>query len=160
MEQYPWYAIRTRANQESIVARGLRARGFEEFFPSYTARRQWSDRVKLVELPLFNGYVFCRFDRNTLVPILGTPGVAQIVWGHLTEAEVEGVRRLARSGLTASPCQYLKAGMKVRVRSGPLVGVEGVLERVKSRYVLVLSVHMLQRSVQVEVDAEAVEALK
>ena len=159
MSQHPWYAIRTRSNQEQVVARSLRARGFEEFFPSYRARRQWSDRVKIVELPIFTGYIFCRFDPTVLVPVLSAPGVVQIVWGEITEAEIEAVRRLMASSLTASPCPYLKTGMKVRVRSGPLRGVEGVLERVKNRYVLVLSVHLLQRSVQVEVDAESVEAM-
>ena len=85
--------------------------------------------------------------------------MVQIVWGHITDEEMEGVRQLVKSNLTASPCPYLKEGMKVRVRSGPMKGVEGVLTQVKNRYLLVLSVHLLQRSVQVEVDAEAVEAL-
>lgn len=159
MPEFPWYAIRTKSHQEQIVSQGLRARGFEEFFPSYKARRQWTDRVKIVELPIFDGYVFCKFDSSKLVPILSAPGVVQIVWGHISEEEMAGVRRLVASNLTASPCPYLKEGMRVRVRNGPMKGVEGVLERVKNRYLLVLSVHLLQRSVQIEVDAESVEAL-
>ncbi|QOY86263.1 transcription termination/antitermination protein NusG [Paludibaculum fermentans] len=159
MQQYPWHAIRTKPHQEQIVAEGLRAKGYEDFFPSYRSRRKWTDRIKFVDLPLFDGYVFVRFDPLKWVPIKSTPGVLQIVWGHISEAEIEGVRRLAAGNLTASPCPYLREGMTVRVRSGPLKGVSGVLDKVKNRYVLVLSVHLLQRSVQVEVDAESVEAL-
>jgi len=159
ISEYPWYAVRTKPNQEQIVAQGLRARGFEEFFPSYEARRQWTDRVKVIRLPLFDGYIFAKFDSSKLVPIKSTPGVVQIVWGHISAEEMGAVRKLVASNLTASPCPYLKEGMKVRVRSGPMKGVEGVLTQVKNRYLLVLSVHLLQRSVQIEVDAESVEAL-
>jgi transcription termination/antitermination protein NusG len=160
MPAHTWCAIRTRAHQEQAVAEGLRARGIEEFFPSYMARRQWTDRVKLIEQPLFDGYVFAKLDTTKLVPVKSTPGVVQIVAGSISEAEMEAVRKLAASKLTASPCPYLREGMAVRVKSGPMKGVEGVLERVRSRYLLVISVHLLQRSVQVEIDAEAVEAGK
>lgn len=163
--QFPWYAVRTRSRQEGVVSRHLRALGLEEFLPLYQVRRRWSDRVKLVDVPLLSGYVFCRFDVQHPVPVLAAPGVVHVVGfdGKLAvvpEPEVEAVRKLVANRLVASPCPYLKEGMAVRIRSGPMKGVEGILERIKNRYCLVLSVHMLQRSVLVEIDPEVVEAVQ
>ncbi len=161
----PWYAVRTKCNFERVVTDHLRAKQYEPFLPLYSCRRRWSDRVKVVDVPLFPGYVFCRFDVRVKVPIVSVPGVAGIVSfggqpAPVPDSEIAAIERLIRSSLIASPCPYLQEGMEVRVRSGPLAGVEGRLDKIKSRYVLVLSVHMLQRSVAVEIDAEAVEALR
>ena len=162
---FPWYAIHTRSRQERIASEYLQTLGLEQFLPVYQARRRWSDRVKVVDVPLFAGYVFCRFDAQHPVPVLSAPGVVQVVGFNgkpaaLPEAEIEAVRRLAASHFTASPCPYLKEGMAVRVRSGPMKGVEGRLEKIKNQFCLVLSVHMLQRSVMVEIDPEVVEAVQ
>ena len=148
-----------------MVSDYLRWKGLEEFLPTYQCRRKWSDRVKVVEMPLFPGYLFCRFDESDRVPVLQAPGVVHIVGlggkpEPIPEEQVEAVRRLAASGLPASPCPYLREGMKVRIRSGAMTGVEGQLRKIKNQFCFVLSVHMLQRSVLVEVDAETVEELR
>ncbi|MGJ5813094.1 UpxY family transcription antiterminator [Paludibaculum fermentans] len=159
-----WFAIRTRSRQEQVVSRYLNATGLEEFLPLYQVRRRWSDRVKVVDVPLFEGYVFCRFDDTQLVPVLSAPGVVHVVTfdgspARIPEAEIEAVRQLVRSKLPASPCPYLKEGAPVRIRSGPMKGVEGRLVEIRNQYRLRVSVHMLQRSVEVEIDPESVEAL-
>ena len=74
-----WYAVRTAAGREKAVSGQLANKGYEQFLPMYRTRRQWSDRVKELELPLFPGYLFCRFDVNSRLPILVTPGVKLIV---------------------------------------------------------------------------------
>lgn len=159
-----WHAIRTRSRQEQVVSRYLRAQGLEEFLPVYQVRRRWSDRVKVLDVPLFDGYVFCRFDDQRMVPVLSAPGVVHVVSfdgtpAVIPESEIEAVRRLVESKLPASPCPYLKEGAAVRIRNGPMKGVEGRLVAIQNRYRLRLSVHMLQRSVEVEIDPESVEAL-
>jgi transcription antitermination factor NusG len=162
---FPWYAVRTKSKHEAAAASYLRGRGLEEFFPTYQCRRVWSDRVKVIDTPLFPGYLFCRFDEQAMLPVLEAPGVVHVVGfggkpAAVPEEEVAAVRKLARSGLPASPCPYLREGMQVRIRSGPMQGVEGRLTKIKSKFRFVLSVDMLQRSVAVEVDPETVEALK
>lgn len=157
--------MRTKSHFEQTVATHLRSRHVVPFLPSYSCRRQWSDRLKTIDVPLFPGYVFCRFDARVRIPILSVPGVAGIVSfdgrpAPIPDTDIEAVQQLLQSGLVASPCPYLREGMAVKVRSGPLAGLHGRLEKIKSRYVLVLSVHMLQRSVAVEIDAESVEALE
>ena len=165
MDPFPWYAIQTRARHEKVVSRCLRAEGLEEYLPLYKVERQWSDRLKSVELPLMRGYLFCRMDVRQLPAVLRVPGVVHVLgYGSgpvsVPESEVVAIQRLMASEMAAWPCPYLRAGMAVRIRSGALEGVVGRLERVKNQYRLVLSVHLLQRSVALEVDPEIVEALE
>src|SRR5690242_9689932 len=70
----PWYAIRVKPNHEKPVAATLRGKGYQEFLPLSRTRRQWSDRVKVLDLPLFPGYVFCRLNLDDRMPLLTTPG--------------------------------------------------------------------------------------
>ena len=158
-----WFAVRTSSGREKSVAAQLQARGIEEFLPFYRTRRQWSDRTKDVELPLFPGYLFCRFDYNDRRPILLTPGVQMIVGvgklpAPVSDIEVDNLRRVVASGAVAHPHdQYLTVGERVRIREGSLAGVEGILVGVKNSWRIVLSVELLQRSVSVELDRAAIE---
>ena len=75
-----WYAVRIQSRLASVAAATLRGKGYQEFLPLYRSRRRWSDRFKELDLPLFPGYLFCRFDvTGRLLPILTTPGVIGIV---------------------------------------------------------------------------------
>jgi len=153
-----WFALRTAAGREKAVAGQLRSKGYEEFLPVFRSKRQWSDRVKELDLPLFPGYLFCRFDFNQRLPILITPGVKLIVGlGKLptpvSDAEIEALRRVVASGAPAEPHDYLSVGQRVRIREGSLAGVEGILVEAKNSWRMILSVNLLQRSVAVEVDS-------
>src|ERR1019366_2439757 len=76
---YPWYAIRTKSGHEKITATVLNAKGYELYFPVYKSKRRWSDRTVELKMPLFPGYVFCRFDANCRLPIISSPGVVAII---------------------------------------------------------------------------------
>ncbi len=78
VDNYPWFALQTRSRYEHFVAAMLRGKGYELFLPVYTCQRRWSDRIKELELPLFPGYLFCRFNPLDRFPILVTPGVIQV----------------------------------------------------------------------------------
>src|ERR1700677_4474973 len=104
MTQFPWYVVRTRSNFERSVSLSLQEKGKETFLPVYRSRRRWSDRTKEIELPLFAGYVFSRFDPYSRLPILQTPGVVSIVGSStgpipVEESEIEAVRALLQAGL-------------------------------------------------------------
>src|SRR6201992_1230418 len=75
----PWYAVRVRPNYEKPVAAALRGKGFQEFLPLIRSKRQWSDRVKIMDLPRFPGYLFCRLDLDARLPLLTTPGFLYLV---------------------------------------------------------------------------------
>ncbi len=159
-----WYAVHTRHQHEKLVARTLANKGFEIFLPLYTEVRQWRDRVKKVEVPLFTCYVFLRGDLDRRLPILTTPGVHGLVGSAgklagIPEEEIKAVRRVVENQINVEPHPFLKCGDIVRVKSGALRGVEGFLVRKKGQTRLILSVTLLERSVAAEVDAGIVERI-
>ena len=153
----PWFALQARSRCEHHVAEHLGGKGYELFLPLYTCRKRWSDRIKKVELPLFPGYLFCRFDPYDRLPILKTPWLIKIVGFNniptpVDDEEISSVRTLITSGSAAQPWPFFAVGDKVRIESGPLRGVGGVLTQIKGQNKLVVSITLLQRSVAVEVD--------
>lgn len=154
---YPWFAIRVKSRFENVVATILNGKGYEKFLPLYNSRRAWSDRIKEIQIPLFPGYVFCRFDVQRRLPILTTPGVVGIVGigkipVPIEDAEIAALQVAVQSGLSAGPWPFMRIGQKVLVHYGPLSGLEGILLSIKGQHRLVLSVTLLQRSIAVEVD--------
>jgi len=155
---YPWFALQVRSRYEKNVASHLDGKGFEWFLPTFNCRRKWSDRIKEVTLPLFPGYLFCRFDPQDRLPILKTPGMISIVGTAkvptaVDETEIQALRQLVQSGLPRQPWPYLQVGQRVRIEQGSLSGLEGILLRHKGQDRLVLSVTLLQRSTAVEIDS-------
>jgi transcription antitermination factor NusG len=160
----PWFALRVRSNFEKPASQMLRQKGYEEFLPTYVQRTRWSDRTKTIVRPLFPGYLFCRFDPQARLPILVTPGVVSIVGLGKTpvpvsEQEIEAVQTLLRSGLAAMPWPYVSVGQRLIIERGPLSGVEGILQEVKSQYRFIVSVDLLKRSVAAEIDADWVRPI-
>lgn len=162
-----WYAVHTRSNFEKRVAAELQEKQFETFLPLWEQQRQWKDRKHLTSFVLFPGYVFCRLPEQgeARLRVLNTPGVSRIL-GYtagaqtpVAEAEIVAIRRLLDSRLPFAPYPYLQTGTRVRMKSGPLQGVEGVLVRTKPAMRLVLSVELLSQSVSAEVDQADVEVL-
>jgi transcription antitermination factor NusG len=162
---FPWFALQVRIRQEASVGDQLNGLGYERFLPMYKVRKRWSDRIKEVESPLFPGYLFCRFNPHDRLPILKTPGVIQIIGFKdgptaVDESEIRSIQTLVAAGVPHEPWPFLAAGDRVRIESGPLVGLEGILTEVKRGHRLVLSVTLLQRSVAVEIDSALVTAIK
>jgi transcription antitermination factor NusG len=157
-----WYAVHTRHQHEKLVARTLAQKGFEVFLPLYSEIRQWRDRTKMVELPLFSCYVFLRGDLDHRLAILTTPGVHGMVasagkLAGIPEEEIQAVRSVIENRVNVEPHPFLKCGDLVRVKYGALRGLEGFLVRKKGQARLIISVTLLERSVAAEVDASAVE---
>jgi len=158
----PWFALQVRARHETGVASFLEAKGYEQFVPLYKCRKRWSDRIKVMEAPLFPGYLFCRFDPQYRLPILKTPGVMQIVGYNrvptpIDESEINAIQTLIGSGLPTQPWPFLTVGDRVRIESGSLCGLEGIVVKLKQNHRLVVSITLLRRSVAVEIDSALVE---
>lgn len=159
-----WYALYTRHQHEKVVAKMLSAKGFPVFLPLYTVGHQWKDRRKQLSLPLFPCYVFVHTSLSQRVEVLRTPGVYQFVGfsgmpSAIPVEEIEAVQRVVDSSLKVEPHPFLQCGDRVRVKSGPLTGLEGLLVRQKNQCRLVLSIEILSRSVAVEIEMSKVERL-
>ena len=161
----PWFALTARPRHEKAVAQILHNKGLEPFLPLYRARRQWTDRVKPVDLPLFPGYVFCRFAYTSRLPVLTTPGVTSVVgFGNVpapvSDAEISRIQTILASGLPAQPWPYLRVGQLARIERGSLAGLEGVLLREKDSLRVVVSIELLRRAVAVEIDRDMICAVQ
>jgi transcription antitermination factor NusG len=162
LDKLRWYAAYSCANHEKSVARQLELRSIESFLPLYERPSRWKDRTVKLQLPLFPGYVFVRLALEEKLRVLQVPGVVRLVGfnGHpapLLEEEMQALREGLSGSLHAVPCPYLQVGRRVRIRSGALQGLEGILLKKKSGYRFVLSLELIQRSIAVEVDAEDLE---
>lgn len=162
-----WYAVRTRSNCEKKVRSVLSENRIENYLPVFREVRQWKDRKKLIELPLFPGYLFASIADTweARLRILKIDGVVNILGQSdriepVPELEMQAVRRLLES--TASFCAHplLQEGAWVRVKRGALKGVEGSLVRLKNQTRLVLSITLLSQSVSTEMDSSDVQFLR
>ena len=160
-----WYAAYTSANHEKRVAAQLGVRSVEHFVPLYESVRRWKDRKVRLQLPLFPGYVFVRLALRDRLKVLQVPGVAKLVGFNgtptaLPHGEIEALRASLADGVRAEPHPYLTVGRRVRMRSGPLAGMQGILLRRKGNFRVVISLELIQRSVAVDADVVNVEALR
>jgi transcription antitermination factor NusG len=160
-----WYVLSVKHQHERRAERALGWKGFEALAPTYRARRTWSVRSKNLDLPLFSGYVFCRFDFAERIPVLDTPGIARIVgFGNgpapVADEEIAAIKMVVASRLPVRPWPHLKPGDRVRIEDGPLRGVEGTLLKEKDSLRLVLGVELLQRSIAVELEPESIVPLR
>jgi transcriptional antiterminator NusG len=158
-----WYATQTRSCFEARVARDLASKGLEAYLPSLDKISKWHDRTRVIQVPLFRGYVFVRirseFEQHSVIE---TPGIVRILGAQrviepIPEIEIESVRILMRVPVKMLGCPFMDIGDWMRVIRGPLTGAEGRLERRKNATRLIVSIALLNQSVATEVDVTDVE---
>jgi transcriptional antiterminator NusG len=162
-----WYALAVKPQHEGRVFQGLtELADIEGFLPTFKDKRIWSDRVKILDAPLFPGYVFARFEYPARrVPVLRVAGVRSIIGfgtaapSPLAEEEIGTIRTLINSSFPVRPWPFLRAGQRVRIEHGPLRGVEGIILEQKDEWRMVVSVELLQRSVSVLLDRSVLKGV-
>jgi transcription termination/antitermination protein NusG len=156
-----WHVVWTHSHCEQLVCDQLSARGFRPFLPQIEVWSVRAGRRRLINAPMFPGYLFLNdtLDKQRHIEVRKARGLARILgegWDRLAvvpEAEIAAIRQLAASRVPVFAHPYLREGRRVRIVSGPLADVEGVLVRARpEKGLVVVSVHILQRSVAVEVD--------
>jgi transcription antitermination factor NusG len=167
LDQPSWFAIQTRPRYEKKVTVELQERGVKTFLPIYSAKRQWSDRRQIVQLPLFPGYVFVRIAPmlETRVSVLRTNGVLRFVGVRnmgipIPDCEIEGIQTVLEGGAAFKPYPYVRVGECVRIRGGCFDGVSGVLTAINGDESLVVSINMIQRSIAMRIEGYQVEAIR
>ena len=156
-----WFALQVLPRHEKSVDKTLEYRGYKHFLPTCRVRRRWSDRVRVVEEPLFPGYVFCRSQSNLMEIIRSSPGIIRIVaFGGrphpVPDREIEALQQIVRGKREYSAVPYFRAGQKVQVISGPLTGISGIITQFKKRDRLVISLDVIMKSISVEIDGSEV----
>ena len=160
-----WVAVWTRSRHERFVRDQLVEKDVEVFLPLMKVPSQRKDRHKTVDVPVFPGYLFAHIPLNDGYAIKTTRGVVQIlgslpgVYTAVPDEQIAYVRTLVESQLPIDPHPYLKVGSVVRVRKGPLKGIEGILIEKRNHWRIVVSVELLGKSISAEVSADQIEAI-
>lgn len=158
-----WFVLHTKSRQEKAVADYLATRDIEHFLPLMEQVRYYGKRKARVELPMFPGYVFLHgtveqaydTDRTRrLAQIIPVTDQRQIDW------ELNNIRLAMERNLPVEPYPYLKTGVRVEVRSGPMRGMQGVIADRTRRDRLILQVDLLGQAVGVEVDGSLLDVLE
>lgn len=160
----PWLVLRTRSRHENIVEIGLQQKRINAYLPRRAVLRKWKDRKKVIQVPLFPGYVFVRPRADQFENIRCIRGSCGLICvdnrpAAMPEKDMEAVTILVRSGAELAVNPQLIPGRRVEVIAGPFMGIQGELARIKSGDRLVINAPLLSSSVSVEVDAENVSVI-
>lgn len=160
--QRSWFAVFTLPKNEKAVVKHLGLRSVETFLPTYEDVRIWKNRQRVnVVLPLFPRYLFVRINRWDRVKVLQSPGVLHIVGNgrnevSLSDSEIEFLRS-GLNGRRIEPFGEFAVGERVRIKSGLMQGVEGILVRKKAKLRFVLAIDLIKQHAAVEIDADDLE---
>ncbi len=163
--QAHWRAVWTRSRHEKLVRDHLAGQDIEVFLPLMECPSQRKDRRKMVELPVFPSYLFARLTVTEMPVVKSTRGVVQILgptpteYSIVPEEQVRAVRTLVESRLKVDPFPYLKVGTMIRVKNGPLEGLEGILVEKRKEFRIIVSVDLLGQSVSSEISGDQVEMI-
>jgi transcription antitermination factor NusG len=162
-----WFAVWTRSRQEKSSAAILTTLGIQHYLPLKSETRQWSDRRQTVTVPLFSGYLFVRLNsvRNGQLQVLKTPGIVGFVGNQtgplsVPDQQIEDIRAVLEKRIECIVLPLLNEGERVRVKRGPLAGVEGRLVRNNSSTRLAISIEMIHKSLMVSVSRNDVELVE
>ena len=168
-KQARWYACYTRARHEKQVEQLLQQRGFRSYLPLIPLTRQWKDRKKLVEFPLFPSYVFGRFTLAEVHDVLTTPGVSTIVRANgfptpIPERDIENVQRFAQAlvqtGVQPEQRPFIAEGEWVKVVDGPFEGIEGVVIEQRGRKRVLVGVEAIGQGLEIDIDTGILKVIR
>jgi len=159
-----WFAVWTRSRQEKVAASAIETLGVPNFLPLKSELRQWSDRKRKVNVPLFSGYLFVRMNllEDSKLRVLKAPGVVGFVGNNtgplpIPDEQIGSIRTVLARGVDYSVLPLLEEGDRVRVVRGVLAGVEGRLIRANSASRLVISIELIHQSLAITVSRQDVE---
>jgi transcription antitermination factor NusG len=138
-----WLALYSRPRWEKKVNQLLSEKGLESYCPLNKVRRKWSDRVKIVEEPLFKSYVFVKVSDEDRTAVRMTPGVINFVYWDskpaiIKEKEITAIRRFLDEyeNVKVQPMD-LKVRQRVKITTGPLMDQEGEVLSLRRKVVKV-----------------------
>ena len=161
----PWYALYTRPRHEKKSAELLSEKDFEVYLPTIKKVRQWKDRKKKVEVPLFNSYIFVNFEYNQRFDVLKTHGIVKIINfsgepAIVPDWQIDSLRQMLEFPETVRLEKYITPGEIVEIQTGPMRGLKGTVDLKKDSNRLVLSIDGVFQSISVEIQEEYVERMK
>ncbi|MGH1366162.1 MAG: UpxY family transcription antiterminator [Calditrichia bacterium] len=160
-----WYALYTRPRHEKSVHSALLEKGIDAFLPMTTEMRQWKDRKKQVEIPLFSGYVLVNIELKNRIYALETDGVVRLIGfggkpAEIPHWQIEQLRRLVENKTELTPEDWLRQGDSVIITSGPLEGIRGYLQERRSGNIVVVLLEGIRQAASFVVNSDQLEKLE
>jgi transcription antitermination factor NusG len=159
-----WYALYTRSRYEKRVDEELQLKGYESYLPLQQQLRQWHDRKKKVEMPVFPGYVFVRLPLKQRLPALETQGVVTFVStagrpSPIHDFEISALRCVLANNVPYQRSEYLPIGEEVEVTHGPLRGVVGRLIEYRGENRLLIGIKQIGQAISVVIDRNLIKSV-
>ena len=160
----PWFVIYTKSRSEKLVARELSKRGIEVYCPLRKVERKWSDRVKMVEEPLFHSYCFVHLEEKERQLVYGAPGVVgYLFWlkkpAVVKQKEIDVIKNMLNDFDNDSlTIINLKQADRLRITSGLLMNQEGEVVSLQGRHVIV-KIESLNISISIDKSKNKLEKL-
>ena len=151
-----WIAVYTKSRHEKVVIQELENKNIEAYCPIFKERRQWSDRKRWVEFPLFRSYVFAKIELKNSLYVLQAMGVHHIIkfQGNISiipNEIIQNIKSMIDGGFTVEQAEYFLKGDEVIVVDGPLKGMDGIVVKIKNENKLVLKVAAIQQAIAVQI---------
>lgn len=130
----PWFVIYTKSRNEKKVAELLQKKGVEVFCPLVKLKKNWSDRKKIVETPLFNSYVFVNLPEKDRNVVFNVPGVIHyLFWlkkpAIVKDSEIENLKNILHETMDSFTIENYQIGDTIKISEGVFKGKDGVIEK-------------------------------
>ena len=165
MSHKKWFAIYTRPRFEKRVEKYLRAKNICCYLPLQTTFRQWSDRKKKVELPLFASYVFVKTSKSEYLDVLNVPGVVRYVSFdgvavEIPENQIEKIKWILSSDIVSGVVlEKIAEGSVVEIIKGPLMGLRAELVTYKNKSRIIVRMEQLEKLIEIDVPISHVKTI-
>lgn len=159
----PWFAVYTRPRYEKKVLKYLQDKGITVYLPLQRVLRQWSDRRKWVEAPLFSSYLFVQVDEARYFEVLNTPGVVRFITFEgkavaIPDQQIATIRWLLSSDVEVAELnEKLESGDQVEIIKGPLRGLHGELLRYGNRHRIIVRLSELDKCLEIQLSENHVQ---
>ena len=160
-----WIAVYTKSRHEQIVVNELSKKNIESYCPMFKERRQWSDRKKWVYFPLFRSYVFANIEIKENIYVLQTIGVIKIVKFQekisiIPDQVIDNIKNIIEGEYNVEKADYFIKGDEVRVVSGPLKDLDGVVLDSRGTNKVIIKIEAIQQAFSVEISSGLLKSNK
>ncbi len=165
MQKKKWLALYTRPRYEKKIDKLLREKNITSYLPLVKTLRQWTDRRKWVEVPLFSSYVFVKIDESSYLEVLNTPGAVRFVSFEgkaveIPEKEIDNIKWILSTDIQVDPLEEnIPEGSTVKVLKGPLNGLKAEMVHYNNKNKIIIRIHQLERSFEIQIPRNHVKLI-
>ncbi|MDX1957432.1 MAG: UpxY family transcription antiterminator [Leptospiraceae bacterium] len=158
-----WYAVYTKPKSEKKLNQSLQTKKIQTFLPLLSQKKKWSDRIKIVEEPIFKSYLFVKINfKEESLEVLKDKNAMQFVFFNgkpstISENDISLIEIFLNEypeKIKIEELNKLQKGNEVEIQSGPFKGKKAIVEKVKNAYQVILNIPLLNRVIRLEVAKE------